>query len=152
MENLTVEYETDLHPFIEKALYLSLCDEMDEIFDNSGFRHTCTLCSTNMTFVKEWKRYFDKHLRKEYYYYYNEKGCCVGCEYLSENGCTIQNLWCKIWTCELIGSITRNKNYMSYQRPKYSTYNDQVFFKDRHREINEIMEFRRWDRGRRKIY
>lgn len=25
--------------------------------------------------------------------------CCSGCEHLSENGCTVKALWCKLWTC-----------------------------------------------------
>jgi hypothetical protein len=25
--------------------------------------------------------------------------CCGGCEHLSDTGCTVDALWCKLWTC-----------------------------------------------------
>ena len=25
--------------------------------------------------------------------------CCSGCPYLSDKGCTVQALWCKLWLC-----------------------------------------------------
>jgi len=27
-------------------------------------------------------------------------GCCEGCEYLKENGCSVKALFCKLWLCE----------------------------------------------------
>ena len=27
-------------------------------------------------------------------------GCCKGCEYLSDKGCTVKSLSCKLWLCE----------------------------------------------------
>ena len=28
--------------------------------------------------------------------------CCSGCEYLSDTGCTVEALWCKLWTCRAL--------------------------------------------------
>ena len=27
-------------------------------------------------------------------------GCCEGCEHLSQDGCTVESLACKLWLCE----------------------------------------------------
>ena len=29
-----------------------------------------------------------------------DKGCCEGCNYLNEKGCTVQSLACKLWLCD----------------------------------------------------
>ena len=28
--------------------------------------------------------------------------CCAGCDYLSDTGCTVEAIWCKVWTCGAI--------------------------------------------------
>lgn len=30
----------------------------------------------------------------------DDGGCCEGCEHLSQQGCTVQSLACKLWLCE----------------------------------------------------
>jgi len=29
-----------------------------------------------------------------------ESFCCYGCEHLSDDGCTVECLWCKLWFCQ----------------------------------------------------
>ena len=30
----------------------------------------------------------------------DDKGCCVGCQHLGAEGCTVESLGCKLWLCE----------------------------------------------------
>jgi len=29
----------------------------------------------------------------------HENFCCYDCKYLTDNGCSVQALWCKLWVC-----------------------------------------------------
>ena len=30
----------------------------------------------------------------------DDEGCCVGCQHLGDEGCTVESLGCKLWLCE----------------------------------------------------
>jgi len=36
-----------------------------------------------------------------------EEGCCEGCKHLSQKGCTVRSLACKLWLCDREESIFR---------------------------------------------
>ncbi len=37
----------------------------------------------------------------------DDEGCCVGCEHLGAQGCTVKSLACKLWLCEAQRSLFR---------------------------------------------
>ena len=38
-----------------------------------------------------------------------KEGCCVGCNYLKEDGCSVKALYCKLWVC---GTVNTDTLYM----------------------------------------
>lgn len=79
----------------KRRLYLSLCDDAEQILIKSGIKAECNKCFAEPGFYKDAMApdYENGGLKKKTY------GCCTGCEYVSETGCTIKCLACKLWLC-----------------------------------------------------
>lgn len=82
-----------------EKLYLSLCDEVDEILTRSGIRKICLKCSTDKT---------NRGWGKRPYYLKDNAGCCDShiagtfknkCNHLGKDGCLIKSLACKLFLC-----------------------------------------------------
>jgi len=108
-----------------KSLYLSLCKEVDGILVRSGIKKICFECS----------KCINDNRSREVKNLTNSNGCCYGCKYLSEKGCTTKSLACKLWVCQsmLLNWIVDKK--------------DQV----RWNEIIEIMKKKGWTEYRKGV-
>ena len=45
--------------------------------------------------------------------YDNDNFCCAGCDWLTDTGCSVEALWCKMWTCRII--ITGNNTPQDFR-------------------------------------
>lgn len=70
-------------------LYNKLCDMVDDILIRNKVRKTCVICSTIEPINP----------------YDNKLGCCAGCQYLGDNGCTTASLACKLWLCPVVQNM-----------------------------------------------
>ncbi len=91
----------------DKETYILLCKEMDNMLIDAGIRAICIKCSTGGIEERETKLL--------------SRGCCSGCSYLGEEGCTSISLGCKVWFCSIMGvkfrKMLEEKGYLErYER------------------------------------
>ena len=68
-----------------ETMYYNFCDLIDKILIESGIREVCIKCATGVEPYEE--RWFEP------------PGCCDGCKHLTNTGCSIKSLSCKLWLC-----------------------------------------------------
>lgn len=112
-----------------REAYITLCKEMDNMLVDSGIRATCIKCSTGGIEERETKLL--------------SRGCCSGCQYLGEEGCTSISLGCKVWFCSIMGekfeAMLKEKGHLKRFKEIRNRRQDLPFYVDGVRAtVNEI--------------